>query len=502
MKLTAAALEGFSNSCLKQNYDHAVETPSFHREWWDMVCSDMKQVAIAAPRRHAKSTAITHAYTLAALLFRERSYAVIVSSTFTQACQFLGDIKKELVENDDIKDLFSVKELLKETEDDIIVLFEDGHQCRLQARGAEQKPRGLKWNNRRPDLLIGDDMEDDEMVMNQERRNKFKKAFYGAWVPAMSANGLIRIVGTILHLDSFLASLMPEAVLGPSRRKHLIREPLKEYTTVRTTWKSVLYRAHTENFDEIMWPEMWPRYRLEDLREDFIRQGIPDVYSQEMLNEPLDVAHTFFKKADFHKLTDADKKKNVNYYITADLAISSSQRADYTVFAVGAVDDSGILQIRNIIRERLDGMEIVETLLSLNKLYKPTLIGIEDGQISKSLLPYLNETMIRRGEFIPLRILKTFGNDKMSRAQSIQARMRAGGIRFDLDAEWYQTFEEELMKFPRVRHDDQVDAFAYLGVILDQMYDADTPQEQEEEEYDNLVKENNFVTGRNQLTGY
>ena len=501
MILTAAALEGFSNSCLRKNYDQAVDTPAFHREWWEMVCSPHKQVAIAAPRRHAKSTAVTHAYTLACLLFRERSYAVIVSSTYTQACQFLGDIKKELLENEDIRDLFGVNDILKETEDDIIIQFSDGPMFRIQARGAEQKPRGLKWNNKRPDLLIGDDMEDDEMVMNQDRRTKFKKAFYGAWIPAMSSNGLIRVVGTILHLDSFLASLMPESVLGPSRRKQLIRTPLKEYTNAKCTWLSAQYRAHNEDLSEIMWPSMWPKDRLLELRDDYVRQGIPDVYSQEMLNEPLDTARTFFKRNDFYELKEHDKKKNVNYYITADLAISSRQKADWTVFTVGAVDEDGVLQIRNVLRDRLDGMEIVETILSLNKLYKPIMFGLEDGQISKSLMPYLNETMLRRNEFVSIKILKPT-QDKMTRAQSIQARMRAGGVKFDKDAEWYLTFEEELLKFPRDRHDDQVDSFAHLGSLVDQMSDALTAQEIELEEYEEMTKQNVGADGRSALTGY
>ena len=82
-------------------------------------------------------------------------------------------------------------------------------------------------------------------------------------------------------------------------------------------------------------------------------------------------------------------------------------------------------------------MEIVETILSLSKIYKPVMFGIEDSQISKSLLPYLNETMLRRNEFAPIRLMKTNLKDKMSRAGSIQARMRAGGVRFDKSTDWY-----------------------------------------------------------------
>jgi hypothetical protein len=92
--LTADVIEGFSASLLQKNFDAAVKSPACHKEWWELFCSEHKQVAIAAPRRHAKTTAVTQTCALAAALFREREYVLIVSDTITQAIQFLGDIKK------------------------------------------------------------------------------------------------------------------------------------------------------------------------------------------------------------------------------------------------------------------------------------------------------------------------------------------------------------------------------------------------------------------------
>jgi hypothetical protein len=51
--------------------------------------------------------------------------------------------------------------------------MDDGHQFRIMALGSEQKVRGLLWNGRRPNLIVGDDLENDEIVMNSERRQKF-----------------------------------------------------------------------------------------------------------------------------------------------------------------------------------------------------------------------------------------------------------------------------------------------------------------------------------------
>ena len=505
MELTSDVIEGFSNACLVKNYDQATETPEFHRELWRYCCHQDKFVAIAAPRGHGKSTAVTYAYLLAEVLFRKSRYVLIVSDSFSQAGLFLGDVIKELRDNEDIHGLFGDIEFTKSTEDDIICKFNDGFVFRIQAKGSEQKLRGLKWLNRRPDLIICDDMESDEQVLNKERREKFRRWFYSALIPCLSVTGKIRIVGTILHLDSLLERLMPEsqlAALGSKGLKHLITQDLKQFTSYKTPWTSIKYRAHTDDFNSILWPDRWNKQSLIERKNQYIMQGLADAYSQEMLNIPLDDANGFFKKNDFAPMKDEDRKRNLNYYIAADLAISQRQHSDYSVFAVAGMDDEQRIQCVNIIRDRMDAMQIVETILALQRTYKPELFGIEAGTIQKSIGPYLNEAMMKNDVFVNLVLLKPSG-DKLTRARSMQARMRAGAVRFDKNSDWYQTFEDELMRFPRDRHDDQVDAWAYIGLLLDQMQTAATPEELEDEEYRLALHEYGYdEIGRNGTTGY
>ena len=114
MYLTADVIKGFSSSLLQKTFDSPVQSPACHYEWWELFCQPSPMVAIAAPRMHAKTTALTHTYTLAAVLFREREYVLVVSDTISQAVQFLGDIKKELLENEQLRSLFKIKEFIKE----------------------------------------------------------------------------------------------------------------------------------------------------------------------------------------------------------------------------------------------------------------------------------------------------------------------------------------------------------------------------------------------------
>lgn len=74
MYLTADVIKGFSSSLLQKTFDSPVQSPACHYEWWELFCQPSPMVAIAAPRMHAKTTALTHTYTLAAVLFREREY--------------------------------------------------------------------------------------------------------------------------------------------------------------------------------------------------------------------------------------------------------------------------------------------------------------------------------------------------------------------------------------------------------------------------------------------
>jgi predicted phage terminase large subunit-like protein len=281
-------------------------------------------------------------------------------------------------------------------------------------------------------------------------------------------------------------------------------EELKTYNPRATnSWKALKYRAHSDDFKYILWPQRYKADWFLSERQDFIDRGLADVYSQEYLNIPIDESVAYFRKSDFVAEHSEDKKAKLNYYITADLAISQKETADYSVFLIAGVDENRVIHVRNVIRERLDGKEIVDTLLNLQKVYNPELVGIEEMQVSKAIGPFLREEMIKTGNYINLIPLKHGGKDKIARAKSVQARVRARAVKFDKSGDWYSIFEDELCKFPRGTKDDQVDAFAYLGLMLDSLIEAPTRAEEEEEQYyDDLSRANLGNDGKSALCGY
>jgi predicted phage terminase large subunit-like protein len=508
MKLTSDLIYGFATSLLSERYDNPKPTPQFHRELWEYCCSDHSLVAIAAPRGHAKSTAVTHAYTLAAVLFRQADFVVLVSDTELQAVQFLNDIKMELYENQKLRGLFKIADIYKDAEREIrFKMGADNHQVRIMARGASGgsgSVRGFKWRGKRPNLIICDDMENDEAVSNEERRDKFRNWFYGALIPALSDTGQIRLVGTVLHFDSLLERLMPETT--GDEAKYTVKERLKEYSLDKTrAWHSIKYRAHTDfdDFEDVLWPEKFNEVRLTKLRNDFVKQGISEGYAQEYLNYPIHEGDAFFRKNDFVPMAEDDFDLAKVYYASIDFAISEKDKRSYSVITVGGVDQSGVLHIVDVIRQRMDAKQIIDEMMAVQIRYQPDLFVVEEGALKKAIGPFLKDEMLRQGIFINLHPMVPY-RDKLSRARAIQGRMRQGGVHFDKESEWFPSFEQELLRFDRGQYDDQVDSIAWLGLVLNQMITAPTEEEQEEMDWDEEYNETvgSMQMGRSQITGY
>jgi len=477
--LDSPTVYGFVGSCLLSRFDEPAPIPNFHKELWEMCCSGEDRIAIAAPRGHSKSTSITLSYLLAALLFRSNDHAMIVSDTEKQAIQFLGNIKIEITENEHIQALFGKMDLEKDTETEVICRMSDGHRFRITARGSEQKLRGAIWRNKRPNLVICDDLENDEIVMNKDRREKFRFWFFNALLPLLSDSGRIIVVGTILHLDSVL--------------ERLLNDP---------HWYTARYRAHNEDFTEILWPERFNRQRLERIRGNYISQGMPEGYSQEYLNYPIDESSAYFRRDDF-RFYDPDEvpMERLSYYSAVDFAITSSEKSDYTVITTVGVDEHNNLYVVDVNRGRWDAQEIIDEMMAVQVRYKPELFGVESGMISKSLGPFLKEQMMSTGVFINLKEMVPT-KDKQTRARSIQARIRQGTVYFNGHADWYPTLEQEMIRFPRDVHDDQVDSLAWIGLMLNDVIVGQTVQEYEDDAWEEEFGDDFHPMGKCATTGY
>jgi len=478
LRVDAALIHGFVETFLLDTYADPWPIPPFHDDLWGLWTTPLRRAAAAAPRGHAKSTAGNHAFILANACFGNDDFAVLLSSTERLAVSHLKSIKDQCWDNKELRDAFDL-EVVRDVENEFVGRVRGREFC-IQAYGAEANLRGAIWRQRRPSLVVADDLENDELVMNKDRREKLWSWLMNAVLPMGSDNCRIRILGTILHSASAL-----ERLLGMS------------------SWQSKRYRAHKDfnDFSEILWPEKFPIDRLQDERQNYIDAGNAAGYSQEYLSHPVPDEFAYFRKSDFRPLDDAHRRKPKIRYGGIDFAIGEKETSDYTCFVIGGMCDDGILVIEHVEIARLDSLKIIETWFKLWAEWKVEEWAAEEGAIRKALGPFLNREMIRSGRYMNVKLM-TPTKDKQARARSFQARTRAGGVMYDTEAAWFPAYELSLTTFPRGVHDDDVDATSWLGLMLDSMAEHATPEELEEEEYQTMKHQSQLYEGRSPTIGW
>lgn len=483
VRLTADLIEAFAGSFLSPLYDMPQPTPDFHREVWALYCSDWPQCAVAAPRNHAKSTGLTHDYGLAVGLFRVEDYIIVLGATEEMAIEHLGDIASELRSNEDLISQFGIKGFLTDQKTDIVVEFTDGHAVRYIARGGEQKIRGKKWKGKRPGLIIGDDIEDDEQVESKERRDKFFRWLIRAAKQALRDGGKMRVHGTILHEDSALAKIM----------KH-------------PSWRCLKYKAHNgfDDFTQILWPEKFPESRLRNIRQEFIDAHDSPGYSQEYLNDPFDHENAYLKVEGFLPMTLDDHDRPKVFYIGVDFAITKSDKANSTSFTVGGIDATHLIHIVDQHKGQWNSLEIVNKIFDIDTLWHPDMWFVESGQIWKAIEPILVREMQQRDHYIGYQAIVPI-KDKGVRGRAYQKRHRSGGMRFDKGAQWYPPYEAENLKFTglgEAKEDDQFDSTALLVRGIDMSPVVEIEDFDPEEVVEMRKHDPRLHVGRSPVTGY
>lgn len=483
MELTADLIEAFAGIYLSPRYDDARPTAEFHRKAWALYGSDVKSCLVIAPRDHAKSTALTFSYVLAEVLFRRSRYVILVGSTEEMAKEQLTNISEELHTNEDLVRDFKIKSFTCDSQTDIIVECVDGWKFRILCRGAEQRIRGRLWLGMRPDLLICDDMEDDEQVENIARRIKFRKWFFRACKQSLSKRGRIRVHGTVLHDDSLLSRL----------RKNRV-------------WQHQFYKAHEafDDFTNILWPERWTKEELLLKRQEFIDDNDAAGYSQEILNDPIDITTAFIRREDMLPMTDSDYSMNKVFAVGCDFAVSKSEMSNRTSFTVGGADTQGIVYIVDQHIGHWDTEEWMEELFTVYNQWHPEYMFVEDGVIWKAVEPTLNKEMRKRRLFLPIVAIMPV-KDKATRGRAYQKRSRAKAMHYDKEASWYPGYETEILKFTGRKEDIADDAFDSTAILLkglDSVADVEDDDFEDDEEIEMRRHNPQKFQGRNAVTGY
>ncbi|MBX3388631.1 MAG: phage terminase large subunit [Phycisphaeraceae bacterium] len=222
-----------------------------HRELFQLLDSLKtkrgQRAAVAAPRGHAKTTVVGLAYVLWAALHQVEPMTVIVSASSEQAIQMLRHIKDELLNNPLLQRDFpevcgplGTAKGPKPFRDNQIVL---PNNTAVRALGAHQRMRGLRQRQHRPSLIITDDLEDHSLVQTAESRAKLRQWFDSTLLKLGNPETNVVVVGTILHHDSLLASLVglpgSQPINGWQRRLYQAVEEWSVHGELWETWEAI-----------------------------------------------------------------------------------------------------------------------------------------------------------------------------------------------------------------------------------------------------------------------
>jgi predicted phage terminase large subunit-like protein len=111
-------------------------------------------------------------------------------------------------------------------------------------------------------------------------------------------------------------------------------------------------------------------------------------------------------------------------------------------------------------RDRYNGASMEDAFELAYTTWHPDSAHIE----SVGFQSYLIQNLKRRLRTLPILELKP-DRDKIMRALAVAERFNARSVYFRAGAPWLADLEHELLTFPGGRHDDQVDATAYAGIV-------------------------------------
>lgn len=167
-------------------------------------------------------------------------------------------------------------------------------------------------------------------------------------------------------------------------------------------------------------------------------------------------------------------------FCTVDPAISEDEIGekklsdpDYTVIAAWCAIKThlgAVLCLLDVVRERMEGPDIIPRVDAMHKYWKFSVIGVETVAFQKMLF----QTAKRQG--LPVREISTkndpealyrIDKDKMARAMAATPMLSQNRVHLPEYAPWLGAFKAEVIQFPNAAHDDCVDVLAYACAIAE-----------------------------------
>jgi len=405
---------------------------------------------IMMPRGSSKTTIAGLAVPLYKLLYQEDKFTLYVSKADRHSQGQLQSVRKELVDNEIICDIFGdLKPGRSEEEQWSKEKFETKTGVAMQARGKGSAIRGVNHRNNRPSTIIVDDPQDLKDVKSDTMREDDKDWAFSELTPARA-----RVVGTkgkMICLATWLHKQCLAAIWS--------RDP---------RWTSVIMGLKDRD-GEYIWPDYMDEEGERVEKASYDRAGLLGQFYREYYNlEIIDDELPFKKSYIIYEpnLPDRDKMVCATF---ADLATGDKRTSDYSAIVTLGLDTNGIVWVLDAWVMRVGVREEVkiDEYFRQSITWKSELHGFESNAYQAVFGTLLRAEMFRRGHYFEVEPV-THKTRKIDRIRgALRPRYSSGFVRHRMPFEEYELQLQDFRLDDSHEHDDGPDAAAAALVLLD-----------------------------------
>lgn len=407
---------------------------------------DIKRLMITMPPRHGKSMLASEFFP-AWYIGRNPDHYVVTATYAQELADDFGRKVKNQIEDEAYKAIFPGVSLADDSKSAKRFHIDGslgGYEHSTGQRGAFYAVGvGGPLTGRGAHLLLIDDpVKNREDAESEVIRKKTKDWYTSTAYTRLMPGGRIVIIQTRWHEDDLAGWLQEE-------HKH-------------EGWV-VLNLPAINEAGEALWPDQYDVEALEKIKRALPPRDWSALYQQ----SPSPDTGDYFKREWINLVDFKPAIETLSIYGGSDYAVTSDG-GDYTVHAVVGVDHEGRLWLLDLWRQQASSDRWVDAFCDLVRKWKPIGWAEETGQIKSGVGPFLSKRMMETGSYVAREQFPTRG-DKGVRAQSIRGRMALSGLFVHKDAPFVSDLISEMMSFPVGVHDDQVDAIALCGQLMDRM---------------------------------
>lgn len=223
--------------------------------------------------------------------------------------------------------------------------------------------------------------------------------------------------------------------------------------------------SYTRKAGELIWPNFED---VDEINDAKVNMG--DSFEPQYEQDPVPEGKRYFNEDGmiaYDFVNPPFDKRDLYILGASDFAVTEGEN-DWTVHEIWGLDRDNILWLLDMWREQTESDEWVESMLDLQKKHRCKIWFPEDGQIKKSVGPFLIRRARERKIPINLHPINP-GTNQSGRARSFQGRHKSGMCRYPTNAPWWSKVHAEMKRFPRGKHTDTIDPMSLIGLGLDEI---------------------------------